>query len=459
MEQTAVEKPVKKRRLWMRIVAVILAIGLLATAGLIEASRVVFDGTRGANEAERNAAGYLGDTTEYLDEPLAVRMADVLYAYLGEPATYAEHYLRMSVSIARGEYSSAAEHCAACIRLWQDEEQPLSELWTKLACLHALLGDYVKAREELDTALSIGQADADPTMYLLRAQMSAQLGDAKGALDDIASYEALAGDAAALAAIKGPLYEAAGDYEAAEAAYAALIAGPDGGIPDLGAHANRARVRLLLADYAGASADAEAFFAAGLADENGAVRYILAACALQEENYALAAENFALALANGYPDPAGLYPSLVYARYMQGDLAGAKKAGETALSLEGGESAELLQWMGVIALAQGSYREAADFFSRSAALDGTRADLYYYTGVCLVALNEYDQAILAFTQSIARGESLANSYYNRGVCYAALGDYENAYQDMHSAIVVSEDAELTASAADLRDKLAKAIGR
>ncbi|HOS18846.1 MAG TPA: tetratricopeptide repeat protein, partial [Clostridia bacterium] len=94
-----------------------------------------------------------------------------------------------------------------------------------------------------------------------------------------------------------------------------------------------------------------------------------------------------------------------------------------------------------------------------AALDDARTDLYYYMGVCFIARNEYDKAVGALTQSIARGESLANSYYNRGVCYAALEDYENAYEDMQSALAVSGDAELTASAADLRDKLAKALGK
>jgi len=459
MEHAVAERPVKKRRLWMRILAAILAAGLLATAGLVEASRVVFDKARGANEAERNAAGYLADTTEYLGEPLTGRMTEVLYAYLDEPVTYADHYLRMSVSIARGNVSSAADYCAACIRLWQDEEQPLSELWTKLACLHALLGEYAQAREELDTALSVGQADADPTMYLLRAQMSAQLGDAQGALGDIASYESLAGEDAALAAIKAPLYEIAGDYESAEAAYTVLLTGAGGEAPDPAACANRARVRFLLGDYAGARADAEAFFAADPAGVDGTARYIIATCALQEEDYALAAKSFELALAEGYPGPAGVYPSLVYARYMQGDLDGAKRAGEAALQIEGGESAELLQWMGVIELALGSYGEAADYFSRSAALDDARTDLYYYMGVCFIARNEYDKAVGALTQSIARGESLANSYYNRGVCYAALEDYENAYEDMQSALAASGDAELTASAADLRDKLAKALGK
>jgi len=458
MEDSVRERPVVKRRIWIRVIAVILVLGLMATAGLIEASSIVFSKTAGANAAEQDAAGYIGDTTEYLGAPLTQRMANVLYSYLREPVTYADFYLRMSLSISKGDYPAAREGCSKCIELWNDEDQPLSELWTKLACLDALLGDYGQARDELDAAIGLGGADEDPTMYLLRAQMSAQLGEAEPALSDIAAYEDLTGDFSSLLAIKGPLYEVTGAYALAEEAYTALLSSADEGAFDPAAYGSRARVRLLLGDFAGARADAEAFFAAGCADEGGATRYVLAACAMQQQDYALAEENFLLALEDGYPNSAEVYPSVVYVRYMQGDLTGAREAGETALSLEGGETAELLQWMGVIDMAQGAYDEAVQYFARSIALDDTQTNLHYYMGVCLVALGEYQVAADAFTISVGRGESLAESYYNRGVCYAALEQYESAYADMLSAIALSQDGELTASAADLRDKLAEALG-
>ncbi len=459
MEDSVRERPVVKRRILIRVIAVVLVVGLIATAGLIEASRIVFGDVAGANAAEQDAADYIENTTEYLGAPLTQRMANVLYSYLREPVTYADHYLRMSLSISKGAYSDAAESCARCIELWNDEDQPLSELWTRLACLDALLGDYEKARDELDTAVGLGSAADDPTMYLLRAQMSAQLGEAEPALSDITAYESLTGDAVSLLAIKGPLYEATGAYLLAEEVYTAMLSVADAGASDPAIYGSRARVRLLMNDYAGARADAEAFFAAGCADEDGATRYILAACTLQEQNYALAEENFLLALEEGYPNPAEVYPSLVYVRYMQGDLVGAKTAGTEALSIEGGETAELLQWMGVIDMAQGAYDAASSYFARSAALDDTQTDLYYYMGVCLVALDDYQAAADAFTVSVGRGESLAESYYNRGVCYAALEQYESAYADMLSAIAFSQDGELTASATDLRDKLAKALDK
>lgn len=460
MEDSVRGKPVIKRRIWIRVVAVILVIGLIATAGLVEASRVVFDRIAGTNSAEQEASAYIGDTTDYLNEPLTRRMASVLYSYLTKPVTYADYYLRMSLSIAKEDYASAAEECRKCIELWENEDQSLAELWTKLACLDALLADYAQARDELDTAISVTDAaNIDPTMYLLRAQMSAQLGDAESALADVEAYETLTGDETSLLSVKGPLYEATGDYEKAESVYTALLSDTNADTFDPAVYASRARVRLLEGNYEGARADAEAFFAAGCTDEEAATRYILAVSAMQGGDYAAAEENFLEALAQGYPEPAEIYPSLVYVRYMQGDLDGAKEAGETALTIEGCETAELLQWMGIIDMAQGLYDEAAAYFTRSLALDDTQADLHYYIGICLVAQNEYQAAADAFTESIARGESLADSYYNRGVCYAALEQYESAYDDMLSALALSEDGNLTASAADMRDKLAGVLGK
>lgn len=455
MSRAILGKLATTRRWWMRILAVILVIGLLATAGLAEASRVIFNAATGANAAEQDAAGYLEDNTAYLDEPLRRRMASVVLSSLRKPKTYADYSLRLSLLIAKADYAAAAEACAACIELWQNDEPSLSQLWTKLACLYALCGNYAAARDALNTAISLGGADADPAMYLLRAQMSAQMNDAKAALGDIASYEAQTGDEATLRSIKAPLLEAAGEYAAAEAAYTAMLEGEE---PDASAYGGRARVRLLLGDYIGSFADAEAFLSAGQTDADGSVRYILAACAMQQGDYARAEENFVLALEAGYPTPANVYSSLVYARYMQGDLSGAREAGESALALEGGETAELLQWMGIMDMAEGAYAAAADYFRRGIAFNDTQADLHYYLGVCLVAQNKYAAAVEEFTTSIGRGESLANSHYNRGVCYAALLDYQSAYDDMALAIANSQEADLTASATELMKTLAAALG-
>ncbi len=110
-------------------------------------------------------------------------MADVLYAYLRTPVNYADHYLRMSVDIAREDYEGAAESCAQCISMWNGEEgETPSSLWTKLGCLYALMEDYKKAGESLTQAIALEADAGDGTIYLLRAQMEAQLGDAQGAL-------------------------------------------------------------------------------------------------------------------------------------------------------------------------------------------------------------------------------------------------------------------------------------
>lgn len=458
MEASAPEKAPAKHKLWMRIVAAVLVIGMIATAGLIEASRVVFNAFGKDNSAEQQAADYINGNTDYLGEGLSARMADVIYAYLRTPVNYSDHYLRMSVDIAREDYEGAAESCRQCILLWDGEEgESPASLWTKLGCLYALMGDYARAKDGLTEAIGASNGAADGTVYLLRAQMEAQLGDAEGALADIASYKATEGETDAFLSVEGPLYETLGDYAAAEEKYTAILSSVDGAVYDGAVYASRARVRFLLEDYEGARADAEAYFGAGFSDTDGSTAYILAVCAMQGGDFAAAEEAFIRSIDEGYPTKADVYPSLVYSQYMQGKLDEALATGNEALASEGCETAELNEWMGVIALSKSEYEQAAAFFTRCCELDDTRTDIHYYLGICAVALNEYDTAITRFSESIERGESEAVCYYNRGVCYAATMQYQNALDDMNAALSLEPDADIKASAEELKTQLEQAL--
>lgn len=442
----------------MRIVAAVLVVGMLATAGLIESSKIIFSAAKKNNAAEQQAADYIGDNTGYLNEGLSARMADVLYAYLRTPVNYADHYLRMSVDIACEDYEGAVESCAQCISMWNGEEgETPASLWTKLGCLYALMEDYQKADESLTQAIALEADAGDGTIYLLRAQMEAQLGDAQGALADIGSYKALAGETDAFLSVEGPLYEVLGDYTAAEEKYTAILSSADADVYDGEVYASRARVRLLLEDYEGARADAEAYFEEGYSDKDGATAYILAVCALQETDYAAAEAAFERSLSEGYPTKADVYPSLVYCEYMQGKTDEALATGNEALAESGCETAELNEWMGVITLSKSEYEKAAAYFTRCCELDDTRTDIHYYLGICAVALNEYDTAIARFTESIERGESEAVSRYNRGVCYAATMQYQNALDDMNAALALTQDEEIRASAEQLKAQLEQAL--
>ncbi len=46
MEVSAPVKTPVKRRIWMRIVAAVLVVGMLATAGLIESSKIIFSAAK-----------------------------------------------------------------------------------------------------------------------------------------------------------------------------------------------------------------------------------------------------------------------------------------------------------------------------------------------------------------------------------------------------------------------------
>lgn len=453
-ETPVIEKKTTKRSLVIRITAAVLVIGLIATAGLVEASRVVFTSAGKANDAETGAAQYIEESTSYLDEGTIARMGDVLYAFLSDPVTYEDYYLRLSVSISKEKYDDAAEYCAKCIELYKNgNDETLADLYIKLGCLEALRGDYGAARAGFDGALAITPDNS--TVVLLRAQMSAQLGDAESALADVAKYEELTGDETSLLSVKGPLYEMTGEYALAAECYTKELEGADA---DVSLYASRARCRMLTGDYAGARADAEEYFALGGTDGDGVTSYILAACLMNGGDYSGAETRFLSAIENGYAEVAEAYTQVLYCRYMLTDYSAAIEAGELAVS-NGGGSAELYEWMGIAEMGLSNFELAEGYFDKSMELDDTITDIYYYRGVCRVALADYGNAVDDFTVSIDRGESVGQCAYNRGVCLASLGDYAGALEDMDRAILNSDGNELTASATELRDQLAAALGQ
>jgi tetratricopeptide (TPR) repeat protein len=174
-------------------------------------------------------------------------------------------------------------------------------------------------------------------------------------------------------------------------------------------------------------------------------------CYAQIGAYADAAADFTRAADLG-ADMAICVENIVLCYLVLQDYAAVLSTG-TLLAADARASAELLQNMGVAAMALERMEEAEAYFDQSIALNGDLAASYYYRGICRLSLEQYVEACADFSTSIGRGEALQLSYYNRGVCYLKREQYKEAKADMEWTVQTGGDPMLIKSARAILQQL------
>jgi tetratricopeptide (TPR) repeat protein len=124
-------------------------------------------------------------------------------------------------------------------------------------------------------------------------------------------------------------------------------------------------------------------------------------------------------------------------RFQRGDIAGALKEFEGAVSVSPATSQYLMN-LGVAANAAGDKAGAIDAFERVLRFRAYDPDANYFLGLLYLERNQLDAAITHISRSIeARPTSEAITAYNDlGVAYARKGDLEKAAESYQRALAI-----------------------
>ena len=310
-------------------------------------------------------------------------------------------------------------------------------MYLRLGSLYALSGESDEAIRSFDRTLELAPDMADA--YLLRAQMHSILKNTEASLADVRRYDELAGENPALSPTVGALYESAGDYEGAAAAYTVGIERAETPDPEL--LASRARCYLLLGKMDEAQRDMLRFFSEGGTDPNGERSIMLGICQMEDGDYEKALQSFHKGMEAGYGQTALIYSQCVLCAYIIGDYATVIADGEKALAalerdgepetvspLVSGEelmtAEELHHWIGLARMAGEDFAGAREEFLQIADMAAAPEGVLYYLGLCSASLGENKEAVDYYTKSIEKEEMTSLCYYNRGVSYLQMEDLE-----------------------------------
>ena len=406
------ERP--KRKIWVSIVAVTLAVLLVASIVLVDAASVKLDAETGT-DAQNAAAGSLAGNNAYIDQGEMARVGDVIMSVLKSPQTIDDYYLLASMQIAQGRYDEAMESVDMCLAVAGDDTALLDDLWTKKGCLYAMEGDYDGALSCFASVSDGGASSVDITQ--IEAQIYIERGDLASAAERIAAYLKTAPDDADMRALIAQVYYLEGEYELAEAHYTVLI----GAVEDADGqyHLMRASCREQLGEYEGAFSD-----------------YVQAA-------------------GMGFEDKGLCLAQAALCAYQLGLAEDVLTFGVQAVNA-GSESAAwdlLYEAMGVSALQLGQYDVAVTYFTQALEVNDEITDGYYYRGVANMALTEYEAAAADFGTSISRSERSVECYFNRALCYMQTGEDDAAKADLEAVLTESDDETLVATAQALLDEI------
>ncbi len=402
-----------KKRIFWRILAIVLALILVAELIVSSLIRISFSAEKYEEDLTSKAAQVILSREEYLKKSLLQREADLISSQLSNDP-YAVYATRASVAIGLERYAEAAEYLGQCLEYYHggsDEELALIHL--KRAGLYILSNDLKNAAPELDEVLKLEPKNAD-ALYL-RIQLALRREDYESAAVDALTYESVAEvDPDSMKAFAG-IYDMAGDIENALRVYTLLLENPD--TKEISFYAARARIRLLAEDVENARVDLETFFLEGGTDENGVAALLLCGCYLQE-----------------------------------GEYQEAKTAYESALENGAEPKAELKNWLAAACIFLEDYEYAEKLLDEILKEDASYDGASYLKGLCCYSTEKYKEAVEAFTASVELGQEILNSLYYRGLSELLLGSVEAAEEDFEK-VAAGEDEELAASAEELLETL------
>ncbi len=441
------------RHIGRRILALLMVLVLVFSMYLTYRAQIRFSGLNYVGQISDYAAQVTASNTGYLSQSTLDRAWTILRATIRHPRTYEDYNMYASIAIAREDYDGAVEYLQGCIDHVSDgDAEELAVLYLRQASLYVLTENYGEALTRLNKSIEL-----DPTLssaYFLRAQMNMVLGNEAAAVEDLNTYKSQDTAAPEILASFGPLYESTGDYEGAIECYTAGITSERA--YKVNFYADRARCRLQVGDTAGAKQDLEDYFSREGDDPDGEAAAVLAACRMNDGDYAGALSMFHRAAADGYKNPYILYSQSVLCAYLSGDFSAAIRDGKKAIEgaeAAGENSAELHSWVALACLAQGDYDSATEQLLEASKRDNSLKDLSYYLGISTLAQGDTEKAIEHFTASVEKEENVTASLYNRAVCYMQLGLRQEAIEDLNAVTERDDDRELTAQAQELLNLL------
>ncbi len=404
-----------KKRMWLRILAVILAAVMLLSLFVLDAVRIKLrrDATTATTSA---AADALAEDSEYINASTSERLSEWLSTVLSSPESFEDYYQIATILIAQGEYRRALVNINESIRLYDGSERTIwDELYMKQGGLYAMLGEYA-AMEESFTHVT-AESDYYPQALLLIAQAAIETGETDKAIQNLEAYVGYMPAATDMLLALGQLYVVKEEYESAADAYGRAMEGYD--------------------------------------DAGGTLHFLRGSCYMEIQEYALAYSDFQEALARGYEDASLCAAQCSLCSFLCGEYALCLEYGEDALEQPSAEVSlpDLKYYMGISAMTLEEYETAADYLTAVTELDETRHDAAYYIAVCSMALGDYRGAIERLTALIEQGYDLTYCYYNRAVCYIERGSYGLARGDLKMVVELNENEELVTTAKELLRKL------
>ncbi len=426
----------------MRILAVVLTVCILLSTYLSIMTQVRYEQIQYVNTILELASNITAENTGYLTASRVDRAITFLKTLIRKPHTYEQFEQFASLYIAREDYANAIDYMQKGLDVYNpDDVQGVAQLNLRIGCLYVLTVKYKEAISYFDEAIRLMPDLADA--YVLRAQMTYELGDTEGAIADMNRYAELSGDSPAIQSSLGLLYESIGDLTHAHECYTVAIDTQE--TPDADLYYSRARCCTLLEDTEGACRDLEQYFTLGGTDEDGSAAAMLCYYRGSGGDYAGALEMGDRAIKKGYSDPASVYSQCVLYAYCAEDYTAAVGYARSAIEL-GINDAEMYQWAAVCEMSLGEYDTAAKDFQSAMLANPRLTDARYNLAVCLMAQEKYVEAKYWYTASIDAQENITASLYARGVCCFMTDDEVNGTADLLEVIERNDDDEIVAEA-------------
>ena len=438
MNEETNEQVKSRRPLWIRGIALFVALLLLLEVGIFNASTVRFLREDYAGSDYESMADYLYENDGYLTADRLRRMRAVL-RLLGTPDTFDEYYLAASVAIADENYSEAARHTEKCVELYEGSDRRLAELYVRLGCLYGLEDDWRSAGEAFSEAYSLDRENSSAILMLVESYL--RQGEYVQALEAMETYgQAEPLSAAQLNAVATMQLSLGKTQEAIESCTAALDM-EDADRAEL--LYLRAQAYLSLGETAKALADAQAYAEAGGSEDEAAT---MQAIVLEDaEDYAGALQVYLQMIERGEAAP-GIYELAIERAYLIGDYETMLTLCEQVRQLELSDEVALpfIKWSGVARLELGAYDEALKDIAAYLEKVPENPEILYLRGLAYMGTEHYRSAIGDFTAAMASEELMDKCLYNRALCWLLRDNSEKATADFSTILERNADPEAVA---------------
>lgn len=438
------KKPRSSWPLWIRILAIFLAVLMVAQLVLMNASNIKFSADDFEDQESSDIAKYLTGTDEYLTADRLQRMRAVMYT-LKKPETFDEYSLFASVSIADGDYDNAIKYLDSCISLYEGNDTGLGNLYIKQGCLWALKGDWDKASDIIQKGIDLNPAN--DTGILMLAESYLRKGDYEKSIENMEKY-------AAVGTMEASQYMAVATMQFALERYEESVenctkALESDGCDKAAVHYLRAQAYYMLGDYVKAVADAQASIDNG--GDAGECLLLIAMCSESSDDYASALEAYLKMIKDG-PQDQSIYEQAARCAYVIDDYESLEYISTEAIkqfTTDDESAAEFKQWLGIAQLELGKFAEAEENLTAVIEQSGGAEELYYLRGLCRLSTENYEGAEEDFTKSVMNEELMDESLYNRAICRIQLNDAEGAAEDLQTVLDRDCDKEVVSMTFEL----------